>query len=1121
VTDHRPPDYSQNLSAHEEHLHDLLEFSPAATAILDRTGRVIHFTASFTRIFGYTIEDIPHIDAWWPLAYPDPQYCEQRRHAWDAEVAQALAENTRIHNFEGLVRCKGGGCLWVEAHASFTESAILILLVDISKRKQAEVAAQRFASEAEAQRKQAAWLNLALESAQSGVWEWTLETNTHYWSPAIWRLFGLDEQAHTPNSELWETLIHPEDRPGIVAAIQEAVSAGKDFQAEYRLEHGGSLRWLQVRGSPAPVEAGQPRRYLGIIMDVTERRLAERTLRESSLRYQAIRETHLDGFWVVNLEGRILEVNDAYCQMSGYSREALEGLTIADLELDESREQTLQHIKYILEQGSDLFETRQRRKNGEIWHVEVSASFSPVDGGQIFAFLRDISERRRHQCLTELRQYLMELVRLGDQDQILRAALDVAEELTHSQIGFLHVIEADQDQISLQVWSTRTLAEMCFTESEYQHYPVGEAGVWADCIQQRQPVIHNNYAALPHKKGMPVGHAIVVRLATVPLLIDDRVVAVMGVGNKACDYTRQDVEILQHIIELAIDFTERQKAERQLEYIAYYDVLTGLPNRSLLMDRLEQAMAHVRRSNQFIAVCYLNLDSFKPINDRYGYSTGDALLVNLARRLQAILDQGDSLARLGGDEFAMILGGLASVCEGQEAVQNLLKHVNYPIEVQNHRLHISGSIGVTFFPLDHSGPDALLRHAHEAMYQAKGKNRSGYHLYDPAQDQQVRQRQQMREDFALALQSDQQLILYYQPKVDLSDGRVIGLEALIRWQHPREGLLAPGQFLPLIENTPLEIALGEWVTITALAQQQVWQEAGIKLAVSINISPRHIQMPSFVDFLARTLIDYPAGADGALEIEILEISEIDDIGNAAQVMNACKALGIHFALDDFGTGYSSLTYFHHLPIDIVKIDQHFVRDILDKNEALEIVEEVVRMAKALRRPVVAEGVESVEIGFMLLHLGCPVAQGYGIARPMPAGHVPHWLTEWEGNCLWRRLRQESLGSGNYDLNVALFSQRIFLDQVKAHLRGKTDPTLPPFDERQCAFGHWYHGIGQARYGTHPDYPLIQIQHHQIHRLAAALINQVAAGCTQESHGIVELDVLGDAINRELRKLEKA
>ncbi|HAS51971.1 MAG TPA: hypothetical protein DCS21_09625, partial [Gammaproteobacteria bacterium] len=224
---------------------------------------------------------------------------------------------------------------------------------------------------------------------------------------------------------------------------------------------------------------------------------------------------------------------------------------------------------------------------------------------------------------------------------------------------------------------------------------------------------------------------------------------------------------------------------------------------------------------------------------------------------------------------------------------------------------------------------------------------------------------------------------------------------------------------------------------------------------------------------------------------------------------------------DFGTGYSSLTYFHHLPIDTVKIDQHFVRDILDKNEALEIVEEVVRMAKALRRPVVAEGVESVEIGFMLLHLGCHVAQGYGIARPMPAGQVPHWLTEWEGNRLWRRLRQESLGLGNYDLNVALFSLHIFLDQAKAHLCGETDPTLPPFDERQCAFSHWYHGIGQVRYGTHLHYPLIQIHHHQIHRLAAALIDQVAAGRTQESHGIVELDALGDAMNRELRKLERA
>ena len=456
------------------------------------------------------------------------------------------------------------------------------------------------------------------------------------------------------------------------------------------------------------------------------------------------------------------------------------------------------------------------------------------------------------------------------------------------------------------------------------------------------------------------------------------------------------------IMGLCRDITEQKQTQARIEYLAHHDPLTGLPNRSLLTEHLRQLTDHAVHANQLVAVCHLNLDDFKPINDSYGHEVGDALLVELAKRLKGALRQEDEVARVGGDEFAILLTGLDSPFDALEAMHRLIRQVNLPFEVQGHRLHLSASLGLTLFPTDHAGPDALLQHAHEALFKAKASNKGGWHLYDPIQDYEERQRRQLRQEFAQALENDQ-LLLYYQPKVNLSDGQVVGLEALVRWQHPREGLLAPDRFLPQLKDTPLDIALGEWVITTALAQQQLWREQGIPLAVSVNISPRQIQEASFSEFLARALDRHQRRSEVQLEIEILEIAALEDASAAAQVMRACRDFGVRFSLDDFGTGYSSLAYFHQLPIDIVKIDRHFVRNILDNPEDLAIVEGVVRMAKALPRPVIAEGVESLEIGLLLYQLGCQFAQGYGISRPMPADQVIPWLKEWPSNRPWHNL----------------------------------------------------------------------------------------------------------------------
>jgi len=703
--------------------------------------------------------------------------------------------------------------------------------------------------------------------------------------------------------------------------------------------------------------------------------------------------------------------------------------------------------------------------------------------------MTDITERKLGEELSALRQRMADLVYGESLEQLMRHALDTAEHLTDSKIGFFHFVEDDEESISLQVWSTRTLNDMCFAEGNGLHYPVSQAGVWVDCIHQRRVVIHNDYAALPHKKGLPEGHAEVQRELTVPVLRNQRIVAVMGVGNKPRDYNDRDQKIVERVADMAMDFVDRQQAEERMQFMAFNDVLTGLPNRELLTDRLRQAMSLIHRSDLLLAVCYLDLDGFKPVNDRHGHATGDRLLYELGQRLNASLREGDTLARMGGDEFVVLLNNLQSVYDGEVIVHRLLESIRQPFEIEGNRLAISGSIGVTLYPMDESDGDTLLRHADHAMYQVKQTGKSGYRLFDPVQDQKIRQRRAALNRLQSAMETGE-LVLYFQPRVDLSECNVVSAEALLRWRDPERGLLPPGDFLPLVSGQALEIQLGEWVLRQALEQHMRWRAQGIELAVSINVSPRQIQQPGFIPSLRHILAHYPADVPGQLELELLETSEVADIADLTEVMRQCAGLGLTFSLDDFGTGYSSLSHFHRLPIDVLKIDQNFVKNMLDKDYDLDIVEGVLRLAYGLKRPVVAEGVESVEIGLMLLQLGCRYAQGFGIARPMPAEDMPGWLTDWRRDNIWHRLRAESADmphTVNSDLNVSIFSHRHWLAGVIRFIETGNPGMLPPLDASHCQFDRWYRGIGLIRYGKHPGYPFIPPKHGALHELANELV----------------------------------
>jgi diguanylate cyclase (GGDEF)-like protein/PAS domain S-box-containing protein len=468
---------------------------------------------------------------------------------------------------------------------------------------------------------------------------------------------------------------------------------------------------------------------------------------------------------------------------------------------------------------------------------------------------------------------------------------------------------------------------------------------------------------------------------------------------------RDDAGLVQQYLGLFSDITGIKQHQNELERIAHFDALTDLPNRVLLADRLQQAMAQAQRRGQQLAVVYLDLDGFKEVNDGHGHEAGDHVLITLAQRMKHALREGDTIARLGGDEFVAVLVDLEDIADSLPMVARLLDAAAQPVHIGTLALHLSASLGVTLYPqAQEVGADQLLRQADQAMYQAKVTGKNRYHFFDAALDSGIRIHHESVERIRMALEH-QEFVLHYQPKVNMRTGEVIGAEALIRWQHPERGLLAPLEFLPVIENHPLTIAVGEWVTNSALTQIEQWHRVGLDMRVSVNISARQLQQSDFLDRLKHTLANHPEVKSGYFELEVLETSALNDLAQISNVIEACAEIGVTFSLDDFGTGYSSLSYLKGLRVKTLKIDQSFVRNMLEDADDLAILQGVIGLAEAFRCQVIAEGVENIEQGALLLQLGCELAQGYGIARPMPAAELPAWASAWQPDAAWQKLQR--------------------------------------------------------------------------------------------------------------------
>lgn len=786
-----------------------------------------------------------------------------------------------------------------------------------------------------------------------------------------------------------------------------------------------------------------------------------------------------DFIFVVDCEGRIIHYNQSVVSLLGYGPSTLKGKSITTIHAPEIRAQAERYLKEVLAGQRSACALPVLHADGSSIMVETRIITGYWNGQPAhFGISRDIRER----LIAEERQ------------QLAASVFDNAHE------GIMITDPAGR------------IVEVNATFSELTGYGRDEAiGCSADLLKSGHhdtDFYIDMWDTIRHK-GYWRGE-IWNRKKTGELFAE--LLTISTVRNREHDIT--------HYVGIFSDITLLKEHQRRLEHLANFDALTQLPNRMMLGDRMQLAMAQSERNGKELAVCYLDLDGFKPVNDRYGHAIGDKLLIEVAQRLKNCVRAGDTISRLGGDEFVLLFSELDNVRECEHAISRVIAQLTTPFHIADHEISISASIGVTLYPQDGSDCDTLMRHADQAMYAAKQAGRNRFHLFDPENDRRARIRREavsrIREGLA-----NQEFVLHYQPKVNMRQGCVVGAEALIRWQHPERGLLPPAEFLPDIEGSELSVSLGDWVLQEALRQLSIWHSQGLPLAVSVNIAGNHLQAPGFTERLKVLLDSHPKVPPNFLELEVLETVALQDIANVAVLFTQCRQYGVSFSLDDFGTGYSSLTYFRRLPADILKIDQSFVRDMLDDPDDLAIVEGVIGLTKAFQRKVIAEGVETAEHGMLLLQLGCDMAQGYGIARPMPAADLPAWVKAFEPDELWHAITAFHWTREDLPMLIAIVEHKRWRQKLQACLDNPpSELTIPELDEHECRFGRWCDSPQSERYRDLPCFSALTGAHRELHRVGNALIALRESQATPERESLrQQLDILSTSMARHLEQIQ--
>ena len=845
-------------------------------------------------------------------------------------------------------------------------------------------------------------LNLALKSAQQSWFDIDLRRNTITIDKG-YNIVAGDSQPATVKLNLndWHLSIHPDDRDFVINSYEKVIRSNTNYDLEYRQrDPNGGYIWVHSTGELVAWDRNESdQHFFGINTNITERKQSEIVLRTFA---ESVSTSKLDIFAEIVTELALSHNVDTALISQIDSKNPLMVNTLAVW----SKGKLIDNISYPLlgtpcEKAIEVQACFYPDNIQSLFpkdHLLVEMSASSYIGASIInqkgqhiglIAMLDSDTMQENSKTERLLKSLavrvgLELERLADEEK-LRLSRQVIESAHEG------IVITDKDGIIIDVNPTFTqLTGYSKEEVIGESYLTNHSKL---SPEEFYKMVFNDLDKKGHWQG------------EVTSIKKDGNIFTQLLSMSAMTNANGDVT---HFIGLFSDISSLKKYQKSLELLAHYDQLTGLPNRALFADRYQQAIAHSKRNDTSLAVCFIDLDHFKPINDNYGHEMGDQLLINVANRLISALRGEDTACRFGGDEFALLLLGIESIKHCEDTIKRVLETLTRSYNIGSQVFEITASCGVTIYPEDSADLDTLIRHADQAMYEAKVSGRNQFKFFD----QNVLIEKSNLSPFFHAIEhglKHDEFELHYQPKVDVKSGKVFGVEALIRWNHPEKGLLYPDSFLPQVAGLPLESNIGEWVIKKAIEQLEEWNSEGLYLHVSVNISSHHLQSPYFIEQLDNVFNMYPSVNSSHLELEILETSALGEHKIVSRIIQGCEEqLGIRVALDDFGTGYSSLTHLRNLPAQTIKIDRTFIADLLDDPNDYSIIEGVISLSNAFNRNLIAEGVETEEHGLMLLTMGCHSFQGYCIAKPMPAAAVSDWLKEYKIPTQWLNYYKKEL-----------------------------------------------------------------------------------------------------------------
>jgi diguanylate cyclase (GGDEF)-like protein/PAS domain S-box-containing protein len=792
-----------------------------------------------------------------------------------------------------------------------------------------------------------------LEGTGHGVWDLNPATGEVIFSPAWRRMLGFTAEDVPNTLAAWRSLIHPEDQPKVRKTFESLLAGeGDTHQVIYRMRTKvGDYRWVQTAAHLLRDAAGRPRHMIGTNTDITEQREMEQRL-EQLMAALNESEAHFRRFFdearavmllIDPADGRIIDANPAASAFYGYPREELLALHITDIN-QMRQEDVAAEMAQALAAGREQSILPHRLKSGEIRTVEVYSSPYQYDNRLvIYAIVHDISERvQAERGLREAAavfESTAEAIMITDSSGTIRRINQAFTNMT----GYSEAESLGK--------TPRILKSDRHDEAFYQ-------GMWERLLSQGrwEGELWNR-----RKNGdiFPVWQI---------------VSTVRDEQGKAVGF-----------VSLFIDITQKKRDEDEIAYRANYDTLTGLPNRNLLAERLSQALKQARREGSRVAVMFIDLDFFKQVNDTLGHAVGDRLLQLVAERMRLCVRETDTIARLGGDEFVILLMDIDKIAPAGIVAEKLIAQMVEAFVIEGNEIHIGASIGITIFPDDGRDVDMLFRNADLAMYRAKTMGRNNAQFFEPALTSAALDRRALENDLRGAL-SRHEFRLHFLPLVDLASSKIMGVEALLRWQHPQRGLLDPGSFVPLAEETGLIREIGAWALDEASRQLAGWETAGHSLTLAINVSIRQLPEALSVKNILAVLYKYGLTPQ-QLVLEITESVLLADAPAIQQWFIAAGAAGLHLAIDDFGTGYSSLAYLKRFPVRHVKIDRTFVQNMAGDAGNRALVEAILAMAHSLGLSVVAEGVEDAGQASLLRAHDCELAQGYLYSQPLPADEL--------------------------------------------------------------------------------------------------------------------------------------